>query len=236
MKVRVQFISLLLISPGFCTLSHRHSRGMSGQSFWCPIYRSQPVWPSGKAGKRKGLGSIPLRFCLLFKKVRIYGLCLVTLSLTINKTLKWLSSLPILMQGSFWWWQCSDRYIISLFPHLRPTLVSLMVSVDVKRHERNVPFRNWEHWDTPSGTARFPPPARNCHFPKLQTRPQRHCGLVSLFGQAVRRLLPVVSSGRTSVRFHFGCLQKLWFYWHSVFRAAGLAPPAQFLVTVSCWV
>ena len=27
----------------------------------------------------------------------------VILSLTINKTLKWLSSLPILMQESFWW-------------------------------------------------------------------------------------------------------------------------------------
>ena len=25
------------------------------------------------------------------------------------------SSLPILMQESFWWWQCSDRYIISLY-------------------------------------------------------------------------------------------------------------------------
>ena len=29
--------------------------------------------------------------------------CLVTLSLTINQTLKLLSSLPILMQESFWW-------------------------------------------------------------------------------------------------------------------------------------
>ena len=41
------------------------------------------------------------------------------LSITINEILKRLSSLPILMQESFWWWQCSDRYImISLFPHL----------------------------------------------------------------------------------------------------------------------
>ena len=32
------------------------------------------------------------------------------------------------MEESFWWWQCSDRYIISLFPHLiRPSPVSLMV-------------------------------------------------------------------------------------------------------------
>ena len=45
------------------------------------------------------------------------------------------------MQESFWWWQCSDRYILSLFPHLHtpsppfsPSLISLMVSVDVKHH------------------------------------------------------------------------------------------------------
>ena len=34
------------------------------------------------------------------------------------KTIKWLSSLPILMHETFWWWQCSDRCITSLFPHL----------------------------------------------------------------------------------------------------------------------
>ena len=42
------------------------------------------------------------------------------------------------MQESFWWWQCSDRYMISLFPNLHtpfsPSLISLMVSVDVKHH------------------------------------------------------------------------------------------------------
>ena len=65
----------------------------------------------------------------------------MALSLTINETLKWLSSLPILMQESFWWLQCSDRYMISLFPHLHTvftplyqSLISLMVSVDVKHH------------------------------------------------------------------------------------------------------
>ena len=61
-----------------------------------------------------------------------------------TETLKWLSSLPILMQESFWWWQCSDRYIISLSPYLHahfpppppfsPSLISLMVSLDVKHH------------------------------------------------------------------------------------------------------
>ena len=45
------------------------------------------------------------------------------------------------MQKSFWWWQCSDGYIISISPHLHtpfspfsPSLISLMVSVGVKRH------------------------------------------------------------------------------------------------------
>ena len=45
------------------------------------------------------------------------------------------------MQESFWWWQCSDRYVISplVLPHLHsplppfsPSLISLMVSVEVK--------------------------------------------------------------------------------------------------------
>ena len=34
---------------------------------------------------------------------------------TLNETFKWLSSLPMLLQESFWWWQCSDRYMI--FPY-----------------------------------------------------------------------------------------------------------------------
>ena len=40
---------------------------------------------------------------LSFSKFVVCGHCLVTLSLTVNKTLKWLSSLPVLMQESFWW-------------------------------------------------------------------------------------------------------------------------------------
>ena len=42
----------------------------------------EPVWPSGKAGQRKDLGSIPLRLSFLFKKVVVCGQCLVTLSIT----------------------------------------------------------------------------------------------------------------------------------------------------------
>ena len=55
-----------------------------------------------------------------------------------TETLKWLSSLPILMLKSFWRWQCSNRYIISLSHHLHtpfsPSLISRTVSVDVKHH------------------------------------------------------------------------------------------------------
>ena len=39
----------------------------------------EPVWPSGKAGQRKDLGSIPLRLSFLLKKVVVCGHCLVTL-------------------------------------------------------------------------------------------------------------------------------------------------------------
>ena len=57
-----------------------------------------------QAGRQKGLGSIPLRLFLLFEKVAVVcGHCLVTLSPTITETLKWLSSLPILMQEPLWW-------------------------------------------------------------------------------------------------------------------------------------
>ena len=41
-----------------------------------------------KAGKRKDLGSIPLRFSFLFKKVVVCGHCLVTLSITSYRNIK----------------------------------------------------------------------------------------------------------------------------------------------------
>ena len=63
----------------------------------------EPVWPSGEAGKQKGLRSIPLWLSFFVKKVVVCGHCLVTLSLTINEILKWLSSLPVVVQESFCW-------------------------------------------------------------------------------------------------------------------------------------
>ena len=87
--------------------------------------------------------SFRIRFGSPFSsKVVVCGPRLVTLSLTIYETLKWLSSLPILMQESFWWWQCSYTYVYILplhpppypFPPFSPSLISLMVSVDVKHH------------------------------------------------------------------------------------------------------
>ena len=48
--------------------------------------------------------SVRIRFGSPFSsKVVVCGHCLVTLSLVINETLKWLSSLLTLMQESFWW-------------------------------------------------------------------------------------------------------------------------------------
>ena len=51
-----------------------------------------------QAGKQKVLGWNPLRLSFLFETFVVCGHGLATLSLTINETLKWLSSLPILMQ------------------------------------------------------------------------------------------------------------------------------------------
>ena len=49
--------------------------------------------------------SVRIRFGSPFSsKVAVCGRHPVTLSLTINETLKWLSLLPILMQESLFWW------------------------------------------------------------------------------------------------------------------------------------
>ena len=64
------------------------------------------------------------KLSFLFKKVVVCGHCVWFVDTVLwlcpslpTETLKWLSSPPILMQESFWWWQCSGRYRISLFPH-----------------------------------------------------------------------------------------------------------------------
>ena len=77
---------------------------------------SEPVWSSGKAGKagKRDLGSIPLWRSFLFKSCGLWTLSCDFVPHN-YETLKWLSSLSILMQESFWWRQCSDRYIVSLF-------------------------------------------------------------------------------------------------------------------------
>ena len=80
------------------------------------------------------------------------GCGLWTLSLTISETSKWLSSLPVLMQGSSWWWQCSDRYWLkspSSPTSICPSLISLMVSVGVKYHEGR--RRGQAHGNTNNG-------------------------------------------------------------------------------------
>ena len=73
------------------------------------------------AGKQTDLGSNPLRLSFLFKSCGLWTLSCDFVPHN-YETLKWLSPLTILMQGSFWWWQCSDRYIISLSPHLHTPL------------------------------------------------------------------------------------------------------------------
>ena len=45
------------------------------------------------------------------------------------------------MRKSFWWWQCSHRYTISLHTPFSPSLISLMGSVDVKHHVYLLPPR-----------------------------------------------------------------------------------------------
>ena len=68
---------------------------------------NEPVWPSGKALLRLVSRGTSVRICFgspfSASEVVVCGHCLVALSLTINETLKWLSSLPTLMQKSFWW-------------------------------------------------------------------------------------------------------------------------------------
>ena len=69
----------------------------------------------------------------LSSEVAVCGHCLVILFLTVNGTLKWLSSLPILKQESFWWWQCSERYSLPLPP---PPGISVLASISSETARR----------------------------------------------------------------------------------------------------
>ena len=82
---------------------------------WLPVSRFG-LAVRRQAGRQEDLGLIPLR--LSVKRSWFVDTVLWLCPSLPTETLKWLSSLPILMQESFWWWQCIDRYIISLFPHL----------------------------------------------------------------------------------------------------------------------
>ena len=66
-------------------------------------------------GKRRDLGSNPLRLSFLFRSCGLWTLSCDFVPHSYGP-LKWLSSLPTLMHTSFWWWQCSDWCIISTPP------------------------------------------------------------------------------------------------------------------------
>ena len=120
----------------------------------------EPVWPSGKALLRlvNRRTSVRYRFGSPFSSKRLW---FVDTDLWFWPSLpteifKWLSSLPILMQESFWWWQCSDRYI-SLSPHIHyiPPFVWWLERV-VRRHVDHIQRR---HTDQPKEAERqLPPP------------------------------------------------------------------------------
>ena len=104
---------------GRLTQSGRHAISTSTRGINVAALRTLSVSWFGltvrhSINNQRELGSKPLRLSFS-SKVIVCGHCLVILSLTINKTLKWLSSVPILMQESFWWYKCSDRYVISVF-------------------------------------------------------------------------------------------------------------------------
>ena len=77
------------LGPGFCIHTHKN-RGTVPLSW-------NRRGPAVRLVNRRA--SVRFRFrALLFSKVVVCGLCLVTLSLTANETLRRLSVLPILMQ------------------------------------------------------------------------------------------------------------------------------------------
>ena len=122
----------------------------------------EPVWLSGTAAEGPWFDSASALLCLQ-KLWSVDTVLFVTLFLRINETVKWLSSLPTLMQESFWWWQCSNRYIIFPlpapsplpFPVPYPSLIRLMVSVDVKHHVYLLSPPEWFCIGVDSGVSSF---------------------------------------------------------------------------------
>ena len=88
------------VSTGFTSSYHKWRLGLAVRRY---------------AGKQKDLGSIPIRLSSL-QRVWPLGTVFVTLPLTTDETLKWLSSLPVLMKQSLWWRQPVARSTI-VSPH-----------------------------------------------------------------------------------------------------------------------
>ena len=94
--------------------------------YWCSKSRNSYVqwkwaglawWYGVRLVSKGDLGWNLLRLSFLFKSCGLWTLSCVFVPHN-YRTLKWPLSLPTSMQKSFWWWQCRDRYIISLSTHL----------------------------------------------------------------------------------------------------------------------
>ena len=105
---------------------------------------TETVWPSGKAGKRKDLGSIPLRLSFLFKKVvvqlwtlscdfvhhfllRHKKMALIAAHLNAGHSGADSEAIGIYSHSS-------PRPPPYLLPRFSPSLISLVVYVDVKHY------------------------------------------------------------------------------------------------------
>ena len=88
--------------------------------YWAGLARAKalPTLPSAEAGKQKDCGSSPLWLSSLFSEKLWYLDTAMWLSFMINEALKWLSSLPILMQGIILVVHGVALGTVSLFFHL----------------------------------------------------------------------------------------------------------------------
>ena len=90
---------------------------------------------SKSTGKRQGSRFDTRSDSPFSSRIVVYGHCLVTLSGTMSKTFKWLTTLPFLIPKSFCWWQCCVRYKLPLPSYLlgfrSPSFIT-KVAQDVK--------------------------------------------------------------------------------------------------------